>query len=1223
MNSIISFSLKNRALVLIASCVVMVYGAIQLREMPVDVFPDLNRPTVTIMTEAPGLAPEEVEVLVTRPIEFLLNGATGVQRVRSASGIGLSIVWVEFDWGTDIFRDRQIVAEKLQLARERLPADTNPVMAPISSIMGEIMLLGVRSTAELSTPEEALAKGMELRTLGEFTLRNRLLAIEGVSQVTVMGGVLKQYQVVTSPARLAAQNVTLQDLTEAARKANVIAGGGIMVRSPKESLLRISGQSLTLEEIENTPVVWREPMPVRIKDVADVRFGGPVKRGDGSAWVKLEPDVNAALSQSPHDVHDQREQHQHDQSRPDHAGTNPQDDQESSEASTTNDPVGKVSGGPAVMMTVQKQPNADTLVLDRRIEEVLEALQRELPPDVVIERRIFKQADFIEAAVDNVTEAVRDGAIWVVIVLFLMMGNFRTSLSSLTSMPLSILLTILVFHGLGITINTMTLGGIAVAIGDLVDDSIVDIENIYRRLKENRQLPTNQRRSPLDVIYDASCEIRNSIVYATLIVILVMFPLFSMAGLEGRMFAPLGVAYIISLLCSLIVSLTFTPVFGSVLLPKAKFLEEEADPLLLRWLKRLDAAVLRWTLRHATMVLAFVAVMVTISCASIFWMGGEFLPPFNEGTLTINLRMEPGTSLDESQRVAARAERLILEVPEVLSVSRRTGRAELDEHAEGVNSSEIDVRLAEHTVPKPGWGFAALRLVPLAHLWGFESVGRPRCDVIADVRDRIANIPGAAVNIGQPISHRLDHMMSGIRAQIAVKVFGQDLRELRTAAYDIQERIQPIPGVVDLQIEPQVEISQVRLKVKRDEAARYGLAPGDVAELLETAYKGRVVSQVLDEDRYFGLVVWFDETSRSDPAVINETILETPSGRRVALGQVAEVLDTTGPNTLMREHVQRRIVVFCNVQGRDLASVVKDIKSALAPVEENLRKLPGSYYLEYSGQFEAQQDANRRLAVLGTLSILGVFLLLCKALESWRAALQVLVNIPLAAFGSVVTLLIVNRPEWTTLAAAPWSDWPRLWVSATSLSVAHWVGFITLIGVVSRNGIMMISHYIHLMQHEGEQFSEEMIIRGSLERLSPVMMTAMTSFIGLLPLLFGAGQTGKEILYPLALVVFGGMLTSTILDQVVTPALFFRFGRKVYQRSASYQNFGQSSLPIPETTTMTNHQSPQDGESLPMESARVILSEGEQAATVDFNSASSEARTECGTSRPSDGHHAG
>ncbi|WP_459554337.1 efflux RND transporter permease subunit [Lacunimicrobium album] len=1110
LNWLILASLKNRALVLIVSVTLMVGGAIKLREMPVDVFPDLNRPTVTIMTEASGLAPEEVEVLVTRPIEYLLNGATGVQRVRSSSGIGLSIVWVEFDWGTDIFQDRQIVSERLQLAREQLPSDVNPVMAPISSIMGEIMLLGLRSTSEFKSEEERLNKAMELRTLGEFTLRNRLLAAEGVSQVTVMGGVLKQYQIITSPSRLAFQDVTLDQLTQAASKANVLAGGGVMVRDARESLLRISGQSLTLEEIEDTPVLWREPVPVRIKDVADVRFGGPVKRGDGSTWVKLHHDVNSAAS------------------NPDAYKT-------------------ELSGGPSVILTVQKQPDADTLALDQRIEEILDSLQQELPPDIVIERRIFKQADFIEAAVDNVLEAIRDGALWVVVILFLLMGNFRTSISSLTSMPLSILLTILVFDFFNITINTMTLGGIAVAIGDLVDDSIVDIENIYRRLKENRLLPLDQQRPTLTVVYEASSEVRNSIVFATLIVILVMFPLFSMSGLEGRMFAPLGLAYIISLLCSLVVSLTFTPVFGSLLLSRGTRLQERADPILLRWLKRADTLLLRYTLRHATLVLSLVAVMVVISCTSIFWMGGEFLPPFNEGTLTISLRMEPGTSLDESQRIASRVEHLILDVPEVMSVSRRTGRAELDEHAEGVNSSEIDVQLAAHQVPRKGWFYSSLRLIPIAHLWSFDTIGRPREEVISDVRDRISSIPGAAVNIGQPISHRLDHMMSGIRAQIAVKVFGQDLRELRTSAYDIQEKMQAIPGVVDLQIEPQVEISQVRLNVKREEAARYGLAPGDVAALLETAYKGRVVSQVLDEDRYFSMVVWFDEASRNDPDVIQQTIIETPSKRRVALGQVAEVLDTTGPNTLNREHVQRRIVVFCNVQDRDLTSVVNDIKAALVPVETNLRDLPGSYHIEYSGQFQAQQDASRRLILLGTLSLIGVFLLLCKALESWQAALQVLANVPLAAFGSVMTLLIVNRPEWSTLATASWWEWPHIWISSTTLSLAHWVGFITLIGIVSRNGIMMISHYIHLMKHEGESFSESMIIRGSLERLAPVMMTAMTSFIGLLPLLFGAGQTGKEILCPLALVVFGGMLTSTILDQLVTPALFYKFGKQVYK----------------------------------------------------------------------------
>ncbi|MBA3485103.1 MAG: efflux RND transporter permease subunit [Pirellulales bacterium] len=1093
LNRIIAFSLKNRMLVMVAAILAAAYGTYQLMRMPVDVFPDLNRPTVTIMTEAPGLAPEEVEVLVTRPLEYLLNGATGVQRVRSASGIGLSIVWTEFEWGTDIYKDRQIVAEKLQLAREQLPADTNPVMAPISSIMGEIMLLGLRSTSPAEAGEASIQQAMELRTLAEFTVRNRLLAVEGVSQVTVMGGVLKQYQIITSPERLAAQDVTLKELTDAAERANVIAGGGIMERQASEALIRISGQSLNLADIEQTPVSWREPRPVLIRDVADVRFGGPIRRGDGSVWTK--------------------------------DGDN-------------------VSGGPSVIVAVQKQPHADTLTLDERIEEVLDQLQQDLPRDVHIERRIFKQADFIDAAIHNVSEAVRDGALWVVVVLFLFMWNFRVSVSSLTAMPLSILLTVVVFYWFGVSINTMTLGGIAVAIGDLVDDSIVDIENIYRRLKENRQKP--KLENSLKVIFLASAEIRNSIVYATLIVSLVVMPLFFLSGLEGRIFAPLGIAYIVSLLCSLVVSLTVTPVLGSFLLPNARFLEHKEDPFLLRWLKRCFERILRITLRHAYVVLAVVTLLVGLSVIAIFWMGGEFLPPFNEGTLTITLQTEPGTGLAESNRVARRAEGMLLEVPEVLSVSRRTGRAELDEHAEGVNSSEIDVQLLEHTRPKEGLGFAALRLIPIAHLWGHEEVGRPREVVLSDIRDRITSIPSVRINIGQPISHRLDHIMSGVRAQIAVKVFGPDLQELRTAAQDIQTAMSEVPGVVDLQIEPQVEIPQLRLKVNHREAARYGLTPGDVAELLETAYKGRAVSQVLDDDRYFDLVVWYDESSRNDPAQINKTILDTPSGRKVALGQVATVEETTGPNTLNRENAQRRIVVFCNVEGRDLASVVTDIQGSLGDVERRLSELPGSYRIEYGGQFEAQQQANLRLLIMGGISVVGVFLLLYKALGSWQAAAQVLANIPLAAMGSVIALLLVNWPPQEALAAAHWWQWPKVWVEATSLSVAHWVGFITLIGIVSRNGIMMISHYLHLMRHEGEKFSEEMIVRGTLERLAPVMMTAMTTFIGLMPLLFGAGQTVKEILYPLTVVVFGGMLTSTLLDQIVTPALFYTFGRKIY-----------------------------------------------------------------------------
>jgi Cu/Ag efflux pump CusA len=683
---------------------------------------------------------------------------------------------------------------------------------------------------------------------------------------------------------------------------------------------------------------------------------------------------------------------------------------------------------------------------------------------------------------------------------------------------------VLVFGTFGVSINTMTLGGIAVAVGELVDDAVVDIENIFRRLKEWKARGAGggarkaSKGAALKVIFRASSEVRGSIVYATVIVCLVVLPLFALGGLEGRLFAPLGLAYIVSLAASLVVSLTVTPVLASFLLPRARFLEKRKDPLLLRGLKWLDARLVRFALRHPRPILAGVVVLASLSVLAVLGMGGDFLPPFNEGALTVNVQAEPGTNLRESDRLGRRVEDLLLEVPEVVSVARRTGRAEMDEHAEGVHASEIDVRLLDHT--------------------------RPRTQILADIRDRVTSLPGDKVNVGQPISHRLDHILSGVRAQVAVKVFGPDLRVLRDAAQDVGAAMRQVPGVVDLQVEPQVDISQVRLEVRREEAQQYGLAPSDVARLLVTAYKGRVVSEVLDGDRRFDLVVWYDEESRSDPAVIGSTILDTPSGRKVALDQVARVLDTTGPNTINREGVQRRIVVSCNVQGRDLAAVVGDVRNRVRPVEQKLRGLPGGYRVEYGGQFEAQQEANRRLLLLGTLAVVGVFGVLCKALGSWRAAAQVLANVPLAAIGSVVALLLTNRPDGAALAAAPWWRWPEVWLHATSLSVAHWVGFITLIGIVSRNGILMISHYIHLMKHEGKSFTEAMIVRGSLERLAPVLMTAAVAVIGLIPLALGAGQTGKEILYPLAVVVIGGLVASTLLDQVVTPALFWTFGRK-------------------------------------------------------------------------------
>ncbi|MBI3467213.1 MAG: efflux RND transporter permease subunit, partial [Planctomycetes bacterium] len=967
LNKIIAFSLRNRMVVLAATLAIVLYGVYLAMQLPVDVFPDLNRPTVAIMTETPGLAPEEVEVLVTFPIESMLNGATGVERVRSASGIGLSVVWVEFAWGTNIYIDRQIVAEKLQLARERLPGGLNPVMAPISSIMGEIMLVGLQSV-EGDSSRSAEGNGinsvlqptspMDIRTLADWVVRPRLLAVGGVSQVTVMGGDLKQYQVVTSPERLAQYNVTLKELTEAVEKSNVVSGGGFLLRPANESLIRITGRSVRLEDIEETVVAWRNPSAVLVKHVADVRFAGPVKRGDGS--------VNAA---------------------------------------------------PAVICSIQKQPGANTLTLDGQIEKTLDSIQAEIQkkyPDVVIQKDIFKQADFIAAAVDNVKESIRDGAIWVIVVLFIFLWNFRTSAITLTAIPLSIILTAILFRLWGISINTMTLGGLAIAIGELVDDSIVDIENIFRRLKENKQKPNPD--NPLRVIYHASSEIRNSIVYATLIVVLVVFPLFSMAGLEGRMFAPMGVSYLLTLVMSLAVSLTVTPVLAAYLLPNASFMEKADDPFVVRVLKWADTHLLRFTLRHAYAILAATAVIVMISVASILWMGGEFLPPFNEGTFTVNVIASPGTSLEESNRLGTIAEEMLKEIPEVTHVSRRTGRAELDEHAEGVNYSEIDVGVREPERAKAGVWWAIVRAVPGLHRYGVEHTGRERAAVLADIRDKLTNMPGVVLNIGQPISHRLDHIMSGIRAQIAVKIFGPDLQTLRTTAQEIYELMQPIGGIVDLQVEPQIEISQLRLEVLREEAARYGLAPGDVAAALETALKGRVVSEVLDQQRTFEMVVWYDEAARNDIAKIQSTLLDTPSGARVTLVQVAQVLDTTGPNTLNRENVQRRLVVSCNTAGRDLVSVVQDIEKAVeAKVQPTL---PEGYFVQYGGQFEAQAEANRRLLVLGIFAVLGVFMLLYKCLGSWRAALQVMVNVPLAAIGSVIALLLFNWPTREALAAA-------------------------------------------------------------------------------------------------------------------------------------------------------------------------------------------------------------
>jgi CzcA family heavy metal efflux pump len=1021
LNAIIAFSLKNRAVVLMAAAVAVLYAGYRVTQMRVDVLPDLNKPVVTIVSEAPGLAPEEVEPQVTSPIETALNGATGVQRVRSASGIGLSIVWVEFEWGADIHACRQIVTEKLQLVREQLPRGISPVMAPITSIMGEIMLLGMWSRGS--------ADPMALRSFADEVVRPRLLSVPGVSQVSVIGGEVRQIHVAAKPELLLRHDVALQELTRAVGAASVTSGGGFIQGKNRELLVRVDGRIEAPEDLKEAVVADRRPTPVLVKHVAEVRFGSPVKRGDAG--------VNSA---------------------------------------------------PAAILSIQKQPGADTVRLTAAIDQSLLEIRGALPADLEINSRLFRQEEFIGAAVRNVEESILIGAALVVVVLFIFLMNLRTSLINLTALPVSLALTALAFDALGLTINTMTLGGLAVAIGLLVDDSIVDVENVFRRLKENRSAPNP--KPALVVVYLASSEVRTSIVYATLTVALAVLPLFFLPGVEGRLFAPVGIAFVISIFASLLVSLTVTPALASLLLPKAGSVAKQGDSFVLRWLKGVDRRVLEGSLRHPWLVMGAAVLVVAASVYFYRRTGKEFLPPFNEGSFTVDVSAEPGTPLAESVRLGTLAEGLIREVPEVEMTSRRTGRAEMDEHAEGVHYSEIDVRLKQ---------------------------GRSPSVVADDIRDRLAYMAGVSVNIGQPISHRIDHLMTGVRAQIALKVFGPDLGQLRQKTREILEQMSKVPGLVDLQMEAQVEIPQIRVRIISEKLASFGLTKAEVAEALETALQGKTVSQALRDERSLDVVVRLEGQVRDDPRAVGATMLATRSGAKIPLSDVADVFEATGPNTINRENGMRRIVISCNVAGRDLESVVAEIRAAQQKVA-----LPSGVFVQYGGQFEARQAASTRITLVSAVAVAAMFLLLVRALGSWRGAAQCMANLPLAFAGGVAAVYFLG---------------------GGILSVASLVGFITLTGIVMRNGIMMISHYGHLMDHEGEGFDQAMIVRGSLERLAPVAMTAVTAILGLLPLAVGQGETGKEILHPLAVVVIGGMISSTLLDQAVTPALFFKFGR--------------------------------------------------------------------------------
>lgn len=1027
LNTIIRFSLQNRLMVMAVAILLLIYGVMTIIHLPVDVFPDLNRPTVTIFTEAEGLAPEEVETLVTLPIETSINGATGVGRVRSASGIGLSIVWVEFDWNTDIYIARQIVTEKLQQVADRLPQGTKPIMGPISSIMGEIMLVGL-------TSENPNVSSMDLRGLADWNIRQRLLGIPGISQITVIGGDIKQYQVLVNPQKLQVYGVTLHEVEESAKNSNVNSTGGFLLKDYQEGLVRNLARISNIEDLGKAviPKAIKNAPSLTLNQVAETKLGGPLaKRGDAG-----------------------------------------------------------INGQPAVILSIQKQPGADTVKLTKAVEDELAKLQTTLPTGVTIHGDVFRQSQFIERAISNVEEALRDGSLLVVLVLFFFLLNFRTTFITLTAIPLSFVLTAIVFKWFGLSINTMTLGGLAVAIGELVDDAIVDVENVYRRLRENRHQENPQ--SAIRVIYDASSEVRNSVVFATIIVVLVFVPLFAMQGIEGRIFAPLGIAYIVSILSSLVVSLTVTPALCYYLLPKMKQMAGENEGWLIRNIKRAEKRVLDWAFPRTTLVLACISITFLIAVSTVPFMGKEFLPEFNEGTATINVVSAPGTSLKESNRIGTIAENLIHQVPEVEKTGRRTGRAEQDDHAEGVHSSEIEVE--------------------------FKPSKRNRREILADLRAQLDQIPGIVVNIGQPISHRIDHMLSGVRAQIAVKLFGNDLMTLRAKAEEIRQVMADTNGIVDLSVEKQVLIPQLHVRIDREKAIQYGVMPGEVAEYAELAMNGKTISQVIDGQRIYDVVMRLTDESRNDTDAIKRIPIDTLSGNVVPLGQLADIEEAKGPNIINRENVQRRIVVQANVAGADLVSTVEKLQTAI----QQKITLPPGYYITYSGQFESQASASKTIMILSLFSMMGMLLVLYSHFKSISLALQVMISIPLAFIGAIA----------------------GLWMTGGIFSIATMVGFVTLTGIASRNGIMMIAHYLHLMEHEGERFDLKMIYRGTSERLIPVLMTASTASLALIPLIIAADQPGREILHPVAVVIFSGLFSSTLLDLMLRPLIFWRFGKK-------------------------------------------------------------------------------
>lgn len=1019
LNKIIKFSLHNRFFVVIASVLLLIFGSVVASKMEVDVFPDLTAPTVVVLTEAHGMAPEEVEKLVTFPIETSVNGATNVRRVRSSSSAGISIVWVEFEWDTDIYKARQIVNEKITAVAEKLPQGVgNPTMGPQSSIMGEIMLVSV--TADKTSQ-------IDLRTIADWTIRPRLLATGGVSQVVVIGGEYKQYQILASPEKMNYYNVSLTELLKASEEANGNSSGGFMNEYNNEYIVKGIGRTNEIEALGKSVIKMQNGNPIKIEDVAEIKIGSSLKIGDGS-----------------------------------------------------------LKGKPAVIMTVMKQPSTNTLELTETIDASIADIQKNLPKDVHINTKIFRQADFINASISNIQKTLLEGTAFVIIILFLFLMNWRATFISLLAIPISLIVAILTLKWLGFTINTMSLGGMAIAIGDLVDDAIIDVENVFKRLKENALKPKAEQKDKITVIFDGSFEIRSSVINATFIIIVAFLPLFFLSGMEGKLLAPLGIAFIVALFASLIVSITLTPVLASYLLTNDRMLlQQQKESWLVKKLQKIYSNALNRVMEIKKAVLIIAGGLFLIALFAMSQLGRSFLPEFNEGSLVISAVSLPGISLEESNKIGTQVEKALLSVPEIKITTRRTGRAELDEHAQGVNAAEID---APFVLDK-----------------------RSREEFMADVREKLAGVSGANITIGQPIGHRIDHMLSGTRANIAIKIFGADLNKLFTLSNEIKTKIQKIEGLVDLSVEQQVEIPQIKIKAKRDVLNQYGITIGQFNKFVDVAFAGEKVSEIYEGNKTFDLMLRFDDANKGKIENIKNAMIDTYDGKKIPLYYVADIVSTAGPNTINRENVQRKTVVSANVAGRDQKSVVADIQRII----DKEVKLPEEYHIEYGGQFEAEAEASKTLVLTSLISLLVIFLILYQEFKKLKTASIILLNLPLALIGGVFSIYFTSG----------------------ILSIPAIIGFITLFGVATRNGILLVSHY-ETLEKEGLSLYET-VMQGSKDRLSPILMTALTAGLALIPLAIASDLPGNEIQSPMAKVILGGLLTSTLLNIFIVPVVYY------------------------------------------------------------------------------------